>query len=94
MGYIANEETRGEGIEALIYPSKEHYDSQSISNEESIKKDITEVVKEVNRELLAYKKISKLRIMKDPMEMTTTQKIRRPRVIAALKETEDTGFPV
>ncbi len=94
VGYIANQETRGEGIEALVYPSREHYDSQSISNEETIRKDITEVVKEVNRELLTYKKISKLRIMKEPMEMTTTQKIKRPRVIAALKEMEDTGFPV
>jgi long-chain acyl-CoA synthetase len=94
VGYIANEETRGEGIEALIYPSEEHYDSQSISNEETIKTDITEVVREVNRELLAYKRISRIRILTEAMEMTTTKKIRRPRVIASLKEMEDTGFPV
>ena len=94
IGYIANEETRGEGIEALIFPSREHYDSQSITNEETIKKDITEAVREVNRELLAYKRISKIRILDEPMEMTTTKKIKRPLVIASLKEMEDTGFSV
>ncbi|MDC7232167.1 MAG: AMP-binding protein [Spirochaetales bacterium] len=92
VGYVANEETRGEGIEALVYPSKEHYDSLSITNDEQIKEDMINAVKEVNKELLAYKKISKIRILDEPMEMTTTKKIKRPRVIAMLKEKEDTGF--
>lgn len=92
IAYLANAETRGEGIEALIYPNKEHYDSLSISNDEKIKEDMINAVKEVNRELLAYKRISKLRILDEPMEMTTTKKIKRPRVIASLKEKEDTGF--
>ncbi|MBF9018569.1 MULTISPECIES: long-chain fatty acid--CoA ligase [unclassified Oceanispirochaeta] len=92
VSYLANAETRGEGIEALIYPNKEHYDSLSIGNDEKIKEDMMNAVKEVNRELLAYKRISKLRILDEPMEMTTTKKIKRPKVIAYLKEKEDTGF--
>ena len=92
VGYVANKETRGEGIEALIYPGKEHYDSLSISNSEVIKEDLINVVREVNRELLSYKRISKVRILNEPMEMTTTKKIKRPKVIDAMKGMEDTGF--
>ena len=94
VGYMANEETRGEGIEALIYPNKEHYESQSISNTEKIQEDLLEAVKSVNRELLTYKRISKVRILEEPMEMTTTKKIKRPRVIQWLKTQEDTGFMI
>lgn len=92
VGYLANAETRGEGIEVLIYPSKEHYESLSISNREKIREDLLNTVKHVNHELLGYKKISKVRILDEPMEMTTTKKIKRPKVIAWLKEQEDTGF--
>jgi long-chain acyl-CoA synthetase len=92
VSYLANAETRGEGIEAVLYPSKEHYDSLSISSDEKIKEDMINAVKEVNRELLAYKRISKVRILDEAMEMTTTKKIKRPKVIAALKEKEDSGF--
>ncbi|OQY31413.1 MAG: long-chain fatty acid--CoA ligase [Spirochaetaceae bacterium 4572_59] len=92
VGYLANAETRGEGIEVLIYPSKEHYESLSISNREKIREDLLNAVKHVNHELLGYKRISKVRILDEPMEMTTTKKIKRPKVIAWLKEQEDTGF--
>jgi len=94
VGYMANEETRGEGIQALILPNREHYESQSISNAEKIKEDLVNAVKTVNRELLAYKRISKVMILDEPMEMTTTKKIKRPRVIQWLKEQPDTGFKI
>ncbi|MDA3957701.1 AMP-binding protein [Oceanispirochaeta sp.] len=92
VGYMANKETRGEGIEALIYPGKEHFDSLSISNTEVIREDLVNVVKEVNRELLSYKRISRVRILDEPMVMTTTKKIKRPKVIVSLQEMEDKGF--
>jgi long-chain acyl-CoA synthetase len=92
IGYVANQETHGEGIEALIYPSKDHYNSLSINNTDIIKEDLVDVVKEINRELLPYKRISRVRILDEPMEMTTTKKIKRPKVIESLKEIEDTGF--
>ena len=85
VGYLANEETRGEGIEALIFPNKEHFESQSITNTDKIRENLVQMVKSVNRELLSYKKISRVRILDDPMEMTTTQKIKRPKVIEWLK---------
>jgi long-chain acyl-CoA synthetase len=94
VGYLANEATRGEGIEALIYPNKEHFESQSISNSDEIREDLLEAVKSVNRELLSYKRISKVRILDEPMEMTTTKKIKRPRVIQWLKDQEDKGFMI
>jgi len=94
VGYVANEETRGEGIEALIYPGKEHYDSLSFNNKEMIREDLHNIVKDVNRELLPYKRISRMRVLEEPMEMTTTKKIKRPLVIESLRKMEDTGFPV
>jgi long-chain acyl-CoA synthetase len=94
VGYIANEETRGEGIEALIYPNQEHYESQSITNSDEIRNDLVEAVKAVNKEILSYKRISKIRILEDPMEMTTTKKIKRPKVIDWLKTQEDKGFTI
>ncbi len=92
LGYLANEETRGEGIEALIYPNREHYESLSITNTDQIREDMIEAVHHVNRELLSYKKISRFRILDEPMEMTTTKKIKRPKVIEWLKTQDDSGI--
>lgn len=92
VGYMANAETRGEGIEALIYPNKEHYESLSITNSDKIREDLVDAVRTVNRELLSYKRISKVRILDEPMEMTTTKKIKRPKIIEQLKTQEDRGF--
>jgi len=94
VGFVANEETRGEGIEALIYPNTEHYDSLSFNNTDMIREDLISAVREVNRELLPYKRISRVRILEEPMEMTTTKKIKRPKVIELLRKLENKGFPV
>ncbi|PID55505.1 hypothetical protein CSB45_15690 [candidate division KSB3 bacterium] len=91
-GFTANEETRGEGIEALIYPCEEHFGPPESRDEEAMKKELTEIVKEVNRELLPYKRIARIRILKEAMETTTTTKIKRLKVVAALGDMEDTGF--
>ena len=91
-GYLADKETKAEGIEAVIYPSEEHYQTAGIFNEEEIKADIIKIIHHVNRELLPYKRISKLRLTKEPMEMTTTKKLKRPNILEKLKKSEDTGF--
>lgn len=91
-GYIANAETCSEGIEAVLYPSKEHFDSLGFYNDEKIKAVMIHIVKTVNRELLSYQRISRIHILKDPMEMTTTKKIKRLKVLELLKTIEDNGF--
>ena len=49
---------------------------------EEIKKDIEKVISEVNKELAGYKKIEKLTVLDQPMEETTTRKIKRGTVQA------------
>jgi len=94
VGYLANESTLSEGIEALIYPSDEHYQNQGVYNEDKIKEDMLHAVREVNRELLSYKRISRIRILKEAMPMTSTKKIKRPVVQAAMKEMSEPEIPV
>jgi long-chain acyl-CoA synthetase len=45
--------------------------------QETIKKRINAIVSEVNQRLLPYQRIEKITILDEPMEMTTTKKIRR-----------------
>ena len=42
--------------------------------------EIEGIIKEVNKDLVGYKKIEKLTIVDEPMEMTTTKKIKRATV--------------
>lgn len=94
VGYLANEETLAEGIEALIFPSEEHYQTQGVYNEEKIVEDMLAAVKDVNRELLPYKRISRIRIMPEAMPMTSTKKIKRPVVQQSLKDQELTFYNI
>jgi long-chain acyl-CoA synthetase len=91
-GYIMDPSTHSEGIEMVVFPSEEHYRTQGMFDEEKIKNDIIHAVKEVNREILPYKRISQIRIVEEPLAMTTTQKIKRPTVESWLKTIEDRSF--
>ena len=71
-----------EMIEALIYPSDGLYASlgltRSVTNLqpeilEAIKKDVSKV----NKNFQSYSQITKISILKEPLEMTTTQKVKR-----------------
>ncbi len=68
-GFLLDEKMKVEGIEALIYPAE---DSKG-KDEEHFQK----IIDEVNHELKPYQKINRLRILDEPMEMTTTKKIKR-----------------
>ena len=48
----------------------------------SEKEDLEGIIREVNQSLPGYKKISKLTMVQEPMEMTSTKKIKRNRVTA------------
>ena len=93
-GFVANEATRAEGIEALVFPSREHYEGLGTFETEYIHKDILQAVKTVNRELLAYKRIDRIRFVDEALPMTSTRKIKRPVVNAMHPVTNDGTIPV
>ncbi len=77
-GYQEKKGVPAELIEAVIYPSKEYYTEHSVDMQE----DLERVIKEVNQQVSGYKKISKLTILDEPMDMTSTKKIKRNKVTA------------
>lgn len=82
QGYIMNEDTRSEGIEALIYPSDEVFDRLKIKREDTFAPDdVREIietdVEAVNHNLQPYARISKVTILEQPLAMTTTMKVKR-----------------
>ncbi|MCD6120718.1 MAG: AMP-binding protein [Spirochaetales bacterium] len=74
QGYIKDKEMKVEGIEALVYPSPDYFKENRDADAE---KRIGEIIEEVNRELLPYQEIDKFTVLSEPMEMTTTKKIKR-----------------
>ncbi len=72
-GYIKNKAEKSEGIAAIVYPSadckKEH--------PEDLQQHIESIVSEVNKTLQSHKKITKVIIADEPLEMTSTKKIKR-----------------
>ncbi len=77
-GYKQQKNSHAELIEAVIHPNVEYYADQDISE----KADLEAVINEINQSLQGYKKITKLTIVHEPMEMTSTKKIKRNRVTA------------
>lgn len=81
QSYIDNEETKSEAIEALIYPSDELYkrlkiERNNFTNDEVLD-EIQEIVNKVNKSFQPYSQISRIKILDKPLEMTTSQKIKR-----------------
>jgi long-chain acyl-CoA synthetase len=75
QSFTADKKLKTEGIEALIYPSPEWYPRDT--PKDAIQKDIEKIVSQVNQRLLPYQKINRTIILEEPMEMTTTKKIKR-----------------
>ena len=74
--------TKKESICALIFPDYELLEEYSIASETTLKKEDVEaifkdVVREVNAELPAYKKIIQFEVREEEFPKTTTQKIKR-----------------
>ena len=77
-GYIIDQKMKIEGIEALIYPTPDQKDSSDKPlSPEAIKTRINGIILEVNQRLQPYQKINRTVILDQPMEMTTTKKIKR-----------------
>jgi long-chain acyl-CoA synthetase len=81
-GFVLDKKMKTEGIEALVYPNIEAFKDESgkTPGKEYIKQRIDKIISEVNTRLLPYQKIEKTTILDEPMEMTTTKKIKRDKV--------------
>ena len=75
-GFQQKPDVPSEAIEALIYPNQQYYKDKGF-DDAKIREDIENCVRTVNKTLLGYKKIEKITILDKPMDMTTTQKIKR-----------------
>jgi long-chain acyl-CoA synthetase len=76
-GFVPDKETRTENIEALVYPNPEFKENGAALSKDEMKARIDRIVAEVNQRLLPYQRIERTTILDEPMEMTTTKKIKR-----------------
>ncbi|MCX7026691.1 MAG: AMP-binding protein [Spirochaetes bacterium] len=70
----------GELIEALVYPDADWLKRLSKDDAQAwaaAEIRVKEIVEEVNKKLLTYQKITKVSILKEALEMTTTKKVKR-----------------
>jgi long-chain acyl-CoA synthetase len=68
---------KAEHIEALIYPAQDWAEGKSGA---AVKDRVNAIISEVNQRLLPYQRIERTDILNEPMEMTTTKKIKRDTV--------------
>ncbi len=81
-GYIADTATKSEQIEALIYASEDVFKRLGIERAGNETTDVVfaqikPTVDAVNKTLQPYARISKITLLEKPLEMTTTQKVKR-----------------
>ena len=74
IGYVKDKALKAEGIRAIIYPSK---NVRETMKDDEIQKKMEDIISDVNKNLQAYKKISMVTVAKEPLEMTSTKKIKR-----------------
>ena len=82
QGYIMDEATKSEGIEALIYPAEELMKKLNVMRNtpeavDPVYAAISDLVAKVNKDAAPYARISKITILEEPLEMTTTKKVKR-----------------
>lgn len=81
-GYYDENDKTSELIEALIYPSDALYQKLGCErNNEFVQDEVMEVIKKdvakVNKTFQSYSQITKISLLKEPLEMTTSQKVKR-----------------
>lgn len=84
QGYIADETHSSEELEALIYPSDDVFkkldlvrENLSPEAEAKVEAHIKQIVDKINRTLQPYQRITRTTVLKEPLEMTTTLKVKR-----------------
>ena len=92
LGYLIDKKSKSEGIRAVIHPSEKYVEemtkqySDAPKRAEAIMGHMQEVVDKVNKEMLPYKRITRLTIADEPLEMTSTKKIKRHVVAEVYKD--------
>lgn len=81
-GFMLDEKQKIEGIAAYVYPSKDFFEQAASKSGQTIdggdvEARIRRVIDEVNSKMLPYQRIDKLTILEEPLEMTTTKKVKR-----------------
>ena len=81
-GFMLDEKQKIEGIAAYVYPSKDFFEQAASKSGQTIdggdvEARIRRVIDEVNSRMLPYQRIDKLTILEEPLEMTTTKKVKR-----------------
>ena len=82
QGYTTSQDDSSEEIEALIYPNDSLYETLGQKREENfnspeVTEKIQNEVSKVNKTLQPYARITRITILENPLEMTTTKKIKR-----------------
>ena len=82
QGYSENTGEPNEAVEVLVYPASELYTNLGLqrgkqNDDETVQKQIHEIIAEVNKKLLPYQRITKTTFLAEPLEMTTTKKVKR-----------------
>jgi long-chain acyl-CoA synthetase len=81
-GYIQDQATKSEGIEALVYPADEAVTRLGLKRSdkdfaEKVTPTIKAIIDNVNKTFPPYAKISRITILDEALEMTTTKKVKR-----------------
>ena len=84
VGFTADEKMKIEGVACLIYPTAEA--RREYPDHGAMQMHMEQIVEAVNHELLPYKRIRKVFVLDEPMEMTSTKKIKRFAVAQKYKE--------
>lgn len=83
-GYISDERLREESVEAYIYPDLDFFGQDVVDDDakwQEVEDRVRGVVSQVNQQsLMPYQRIQRVTVLKAPMEMTTTKKIKRHKV--------------
>ena len=82
QGYIQDAAVKSEGIEALVYPSDDLFKRLNLIRgsddaAEPVYDAVSDIIDKVNKTLASYARISKITVLDEPLEMTTTRKVKR-----------------
>jgi len=84
-GYVADATKRSEGIEARVFPNAERFKAGegAAVDWKAAEERVRRIVDEVNQKLLPYQRITKVTMLREKLEETTTKKIKRFQVSVA-----------
>jgi len=80
-GYIEDEAMKSEAIEAMLFPSADHFKARAAEGGgldwEAAEERLREIVEQINQKLQPYQKISKVTILRERLAETTKKTVKR-----------------